>query len=256
MTSKEPDTGSLQLRNADQEGDGLAAIAALEELNRRRLYELVAGSHDDVGRDQAADRLGMSRELAAFHLDRLVQAGLLEASYRRLSGRTGPGAGRPAKVYRRARHDVSVSFPPRRYGEVADLFAAGLTELGREVGEEAVARALATPARARGRAVGEAAAEAIAEPIASSSRATRHDRLVDALRAVLQEAGYEPAEDASGAIALCNCPYRSVAEAHRDLTCGTNFAWAEGVVDGLGDAELSAEFVPGTERCCVRFAEG
>jgi predicted ArsR family transcriptional regulator len=250
----EPHTGSLQPRNADQERDGLAAIAALEEPNRRRLYDLVAGSHDDVGRDQAADRLGMSRELAAFHLDRLVQAGLLEASYRRLSGRTGPGAGRPAKVYRRAREDVAVSFPPRRYGEIADLFAEGLAELGREVGEDTVAQALAAPARARGRAVGEAAAEAVAEP-APSSQGSRHERLVDSLRAVLERAGYEPAEDASGAIALCNCPYRAVAQAHRDLTCGTNFAWAEGVLDGLGDAGLSAEFVPGTERCCVRFAE-
>jgi predicted ArsR family transcriptional regulator len=245
-----PATGSFQSHSIERSRDDLTAIAALEEPNRRRLYELVAGSRAAVGRDEAAHRLGMSREIAAFHLDRLVDAGLLEASYRRLSGRTGPGAGRPAKVYRRVQRDVSVTFPPRHYEAIADLFAEGLSALGQELGPDAVARALAAPARARGRMVGEAAAA-----VASEVGPADHEHRVSALRSVLDRAGYEPAADPSGAIELCNCPYRAVAQEHRDLTCGTNFAWAEGVLDGLGDAALAAEFVPGTERCCVRFAE-
>src|SRR5438874_1639871 len=105
------DRARLQAR--DQARD-LAALALLDEPTRRRLYEYVSGHSEPVGRDQAAAALGITRELAAFHLDRLVEAGLLDASYRRLSGRQGPGAGRPAKLYLRADRDLSVSFPERR----------------------------------------------------------------------------------------------------------------------------------------------
>src|SRR5438132_1715833 len=84
-------------------------VAALAEPVRRALYLYVAGQNDVVGRDQAASALGMSRRLAAFHLDRLVDAGLLEVSFRRLSGRTGPGAGRPSKLYRRSPHRIPLA---------------------------------------------------------------------------------------------------------------------------------------------------
>lgn len=272
MTSPEPDTTSLQARDTVHAVDDVLAIAALEEPNRRRLYDLVA-TEGEIGRDLAADRLGISRELAAFHLDRLVEAGLLEAGYRRLSGRTGPGAGRPAKVYRRAARDLAVSLPPRRYEALADLFAEGLAALEREVGTSTVEAAIAAPARARGRALGvEARRAAGARP--------GHPRLLESLRELLARQGYEPSVTradvadpgtadtsvagvavggvgvaGSATISLCNCPYRSMAEAHRDLTCGANVAWAEGVLDGLGDSELSAEYVPTPGRCCVRFAE-
>ena len=245
MSSNPPDTTALQTHD-DSGRDDLRAIAVLEEPNRRRLYELVAAAHADIGRDQAADRLGMSRELAAFHLDRLVDAGLLEVSYRRLSGRTGPGAGRPAKLYRRASRELSVSLPPRRYAAVADLFADGLTAIGEAVGPEAVADALAEPARRRGRAAGTEAR------VAAGARPS-HERLVTALRALLDESGYEPEFDGSGAVTLRNCPYRATSDAHRDLTCSANHAWAEGVADGLRDGQVGVAFTPGAEGCCVRF---
>lgn len=273
MTPPDPDTTPLQPRDTAhaidhvRTVDDVLAVAALEEPNRRRLYDLVVNAHDDVGRDLAAERLGMSRELAAFHLDRLVDVGLLEAGYRRLSGRTGPGAGRPAKVYRRAGRDLAVTLPPRRYEVLADLFAEGLAALEREVGTPTVEAALAGPARARGRAVGVAARRA-------AGARPGHPRLLESLRELLARQGYEPtvsvadpadpgaagsgASDeptGSATISLCNCPYRSLAEAHRDLTCGANVAWAEGVVDGLGDSDLTAEYVPTPGRCCVRFAE-
>src|SRR6476660_3406874 len=94
--------------------DDLHAIASLDEPARRALYEWVASSGRAVGRDEAAAAAGVSRALAAFHLDRLVKDGLLIPEYRRLSGRTGPGAGRPAKLYRRAPREVSVTLPARR----------------------------------------------------------------------------------------------------------------------------------------------
>ena len=249
MTATDPDTTALQAHRIDGDRDDLAAIAALDEPNRRRLYELVVGAHADVGRDQAAERLGISRELAAFHLDRLVAAGLLEVTYRRLSGRSGPGAGRPAKLYRRAERERSVSLPPRRYDAVADVLAEGLTELQESIGFEAVSAAVAGPARRRGRVAGVDARTA-------AGRRPTHERLKGALRALLAGRGYEPEVDEAGSVVLCNCPYRATSDAYRDLTCGANLAWAEGVVEGLGDPGLSAAFQPLPGRCCVRFAEG
>src|SRR4051794_4572067 len=101
----------------------LEAIALLDEPVRRRLYEWVVAQARAVGREEAARSVGVSRPLAAFHLDRLAEAGMLEASYLRLTGRTGPGAGRPARVYRRAARDIAISFPPRHYELAADMFA-------------------------------------------------------------------------------------------------------------------------------------
>jgi len=249
MAFDEAATASLQPHDSELGADDLTALATLEEPNRRRLYELVAGSHADVGRDEAADRLGISRELAAFHLDRLVDAGLLEAAYRRLSGRTGPGAGRPAKVYRRAARDFSVSFPTRRYADLADLLAQGLSNLARTVGPAVVADAIGEPARKRGRAEG-------AQARSGAGRRPTHERLRESLRALLGGRGYEPEVESDGAIVACNCPYRATSDAHRDVTCGANYAWAQGVVEGLGDERVTAEFAPAPDRCCVRFAEG
>src|SRR5215813_12899059 len=106
--------------------DRLAAIALLDDPVRRRLYDYVASGPGPVGRDAAADALGMPRSTAAFHLDRLAEAGLLSVEFRRLTGRSGPGAGRPAKLYSRAERDLEVSFPQRRYDLAADVLAAAI----------------------------------------------------------------------------------------------------------------------------------
>jgi predicted ArsR family transcriptional regulator len=112
--------------NDQPTSDPIAMVALLDGPTRRRLYAFVSSKPHAVGRDDAAAELNISRDLAAFHLDRLVQAGLLATEYRRRSGRTGPGAGRPAKLYRRTDREVAVSFPPRRYAEAADVFAESL----------------------------------------------------------------------------------------------------------------------------------
>jgi len=98
-------------------------VAVLSEPVRRALYAHVAEQPQPVGRDAAAVAVGVSRSLAAFHLDRLVDAGLLDVTYRRLSGRSGPGAGRPAKLYLRSSRQVELSLPARRYELAARLFA-------------------------------------------------------------------------------------------------------------------------------------
>lgn len=225
--------------------DPVAAVALLGEPNRRRLYELVMSSHEAVGRDDAASTLGMSRELAAFHLDRLVEGGLLEHEYRRRSQRRGPGAGRPAKLYRRAARELSLSLPARDYERAAHVFAEAL---GRLEGSTGLAM-VADVARSRGSEIGAMARKRAA--IRPSRR-----RLTAALLEVLDDAGYEPVRDAaSRSIQLTNCPYRSLTDSHRAVTCGMNTAWAEGLATALGGSAFTVEFQPTPDQCCVVLRE-
>src|SRR3954451_8500088 len=110
--------------------DQIHAIARLDDPVRRSLYDLVTSHSEAVGRDEAAAGAGVSRALAAFHLDRLVEDGLLTAEFRRRSGRTGPGAGRPAKLYRRAPGTIAVSLPARDYAFAAAVLADGAEREG------------------------------------------------------------------------------------------------------------------------------
>jgi len=215
----------------------------LAEPTRRGLYDLVVARREAMGRDEAAAALGVSRELAAFHLDRLVDAGLLSTEYRRLTGRTGPGAGRPAKLYRRAGGGVEFSLPQRHYERAAELMATALDRLGAATGLDAVARI----ARERGRALGAEAAER-PETTTPGVRGS-FGRLLDLLRG----AGYEPEVEPAGDVCLLNCPYDALVQEHRDLICGMNVAWAEGVVEGLGTSDVAAELSPEPGRCCVVF---
>ena len=218
----------------------VAAIALLDEPVRRSLYDWVATQGDAVGRDEAAHAAGVSRSLAAFHLDRLAAAGLLEVTYRRLSGRSGPGAGRPAKLYRRPAGDIAISLPDRRYATAARLFAAALENGAVELPPPA----LREVAQAEGRAIGADARST------DGPRAGRRRRRV-ALTRTLHERGYEPRALADGTITLANCPFDSLVAEHRDLVCGMNLAVAEGILGGLGDTGLRASLEPAPGRCCV-----
>jgi len=231
--------------------DPVRAIAVLGEPTRRRIYELVTSRRDPVGREEVAGALGIGRELAAFHLDRLAAAGLLETEYKRLTGRTGPGAGRPAKLYRRASRDVAVSLPARDYERVAEVFADAIERL--EANDREAAKAVEATiddvARIRGRQSGE-------ETRAKAGRRPGATKLRAGLLEALGAAGYEPRTDpVEGTIRLENCPFHALSAAHRDLTCGMNLAWANGVVEGLGDGHLRAELAPEPGYCCVTFSE-
>ena len=185
--------------------------------------------------------LGISRELAAFHLDRLVEVGLLQTEFRRRSGRTGPGAGRPAKFYRRADRDLEVALPPRDYDRAADLMAMALERLS----DAARPRSSPRWPGSRGRAS--------VRKVAHGRPAVERRRSLRGLIDVLGGPGYEPDVTTDGTVCLRNCPYKELAADHRDLTCGMNLAWAEGVVDGLGVRDVSAELDPEPGRCCVVF---
>jgi predicted ArsR family transcriptional regulator len=218
------------------------AVALLDEPVRRRLFEAVARSGHAVSRDDAAAAAGVSRALAAFHLDRLVAGGLLATEYRRLSGRAGPGAGRPAKLYRSASRDVAVSIPDRDYELPARLFAAALDAEPDGGPPGPVRRA----AHDLGQSVG-TAARSDAGPRPSSRR------LRAALLATLDARGYAPHETPDGQIRLGNCPFHGLVEEHRDLVCGMNLALAEGMLTGLRDPRLGARLDPQPGQCCVAF---
>ena len=89
----------------------ISGIAALDQPLRRDLDRLLAERDGWVTRDEASEALGVPRSVAAFHLDKLVDAGVVEVTFERTTGRTGPGAGRPAKLYRRSTQEVSASIP-------------------------------------------------------------------------------------------------------------------------------------------------
>lgn len=215
----------------------IAAIASLHDSTRRRLYRYVAERRGEVGRDEAARALRISRALAAFHLDKLVAQGLLEASYRRLTARRGPGAGRPAKLYRRSSHQISLALPARRYELAAGVLLRALAALG----TSAARRALERGARAQGRALG---ARGRAPDRAPAAR-----RLAAAL-AVLDECGYEPRR-VGDQVKLGNCPFRALAERSNSLVCGMNLALVRGVMAGVRAPGVRAELQPAPGSCCV-----
>ena len=217
--------------------DGISAIAALDEPTRRRLYKHVVRQSEPVGRDEAAGALGLPRTTAAFHLDRLVEEGLLEVVYERRSGRTGPGAGRPAKLYRRSADDVTVSLPERRYDLAGRLLAAAVEESGRAA--EPVQAILYRYAYRLGQQLANGASIDIADA---------RDIAVQ----ILEKQGYEPhAED--GAVTLTNCPFHALAREHTDLVCGMNLRLIEGLLDGLGTTQLTTHMRPSAGCCCVHL---
>ena len=221
--------------------DSIAQVAVLADPVRRRVYEAVTASAP-ADRDAVAAAAGISRSLAAFHLDRLVDAELLVASFQRRGGRSGPGAGRPAKFYARPEAGtVAVSLPVRRYGLAAGVFARGI--------ERTAGGRAATLAAAREAGAGLAAA------IASRDRRSAA-RARDAVVRVLDEHGFEPRTAPDGTVDLGNCPFRDLTEEHRDLTCGANLALLSGVVDGVPAAGLTAERRDPPEPCCVMLRTG
>jgi predicted ArsR family transcriptional regulator len=221
----------------------IAGIASLAEPQRRALYRLIARHSEPVSKDQAAAALGVARSVAAFHLDRLVDEGLLVAEYRRLTGRQGPGAGRPAKLYRRAERGVAVSVPPRSYDLAALLLARAVDEATRS--DEPVAPIVARVAAQHGRRLGQRARQ-LASP-RPSQRA-----LGDAALAVLEEEGYEPRPD-GGEVVLANCPFHALVEEQRDLVCNLNYHLLDGLADAVGGGAIEARLAPADGVCCVRI---
>ncbi len=224
---------------------GVASIAALAEPLRRALYRFVVAQADPVSRDQAAAGTGLARHAAKFHLDKLVEDGLLDFEFRRPPGRRGPGAGRPAKVYRRSQGEVSVSLPPRRYDVVGRLLAAAVTQMEHDgvSPSEAVHRAVDD----EGRSLGEKALE-WAGP--RGGRAAQRDAAIR----LLENCGYEPRGGPDG-VTLANCPFHALAQEYRELVCGMNLDLIGRMFGALGKARLEARLDPAPGQCCVKIQD-
>jgi len=223
----------MNMPKAEPRGD-LGPLSLLDEPARRRLYDWVVAQARPVGREEAAKALKITRPLAAFHLDRLAEGGLLETGYRRLTGKVGPGAGRPARVYWRAAREFSVSLPARRYERAADLFASALESLP----GDSAPPTLRDAARDLGRSLG---------------RDSRRKSATGRLTAALEAGGYEPVTDQMGTIRLRNCPFDALVESHRTLVCGTNLAMAEGIASGSDVTGVRPVLDPQPGFCCVAF---
>ena len=210
----------------------LAAIGLLQDPVRRALYGHVVAAGGEVSRNQAAEAAGVARSLAAFHLDKLVEAGLLEATFRRLGDRRGPGAGRPAKLYRRAPGQVAATLPPRTYEAAAHLLAETVEEAGADLELQAAAR------RAGARTGRQIATERAGPDPAP------------AVERVLAARGYEPYRDGD-ALRLRNCPFANLSAEFPVLVCAMNLCLIEGLLDGLGQDPGRAVMDPAPDRCCV-----
>lgn len=211
----------------------ITKLGALADPMRRALYRFVAEQPGAVSRDQAAEGVEVPRHTAKFHLDRLVEEGLLVTEFRRLTGRSGPGAGRPAKLYRRSRKEVTVSVPSRRY------------DLAGQVLADAVERALdGTPMEQALLAAADNAARIVVDAAPGAGA-----------RDLLESYGYEPREDEGGGpgLRLSNCPYDRLAADHRGLVCPMNHEFVAAVLRHAGSADLSTEAVEPGAGCCVRI---
>jgi predicted ArsR family transcriptional regulator len=214
------------------------SVAALAEPTRRQLYRLVADSGEALSREQAAEQAGIAVHTAKFHLDKLVEEGLLEVEFHKLSGRTGPGSGRPTKHYRRADREIAVALPPRHYDLLSRILANAIVEASSS-GEPA-ASAASRVAYSEGRSLG------------SSHRGSAPGTEADFVRALV-DGGYEPHLD-EGRIVLRNCPFHRAAAEQTDFVCGLNLDYVTGVRDALDCARATPSLDPHEGRCCVLLA--
>jgi predicted ArsR family transcriptional regulator len=219
----------------------VTGIGVLADPVRRQLYRFVCSQDQPVSRDQAAQAVGVARHKAKFHLDRLEAEGLLEADYVRMTGRAGPGAGRPAKRYRRGRSEFAVALPARDYELAGHIMADAITNSART--GTPIFEALSTAAAVHGATIAAAAAD----------RPSSVDAALDVAVRILTEHAYEPRR-IDRAVVMANCPFDTLAVAHTELVCRLNHSLLTGFVASVAPDLLDARLEPSENRCCVTLA--
>src|SRR5579884_1175236 len=226
-------------------------VEALAEPTRRAVFAAVRAARRPVTRDEVAAEVGLQRTLAAFHLDRLAEAGLVEVSYARPPGRTGRGAGRPAKRYDASDVTVAFSLPGRQHELVGQLLARAVAEQPRRADHRAAELAEAEGERLAGLARNDQAGEKRTSRPGSRPRRMNPDATLVAADAVLRELGYEPHQEGSS-LRLRNCPFHGVMEAAPQLVCTMNHRLVSGLLAGLGgSSQVTASLHPSPGECCV-----
>ncbi|MDD0858862.1 ArsR family transcriptional regulator [Arthrobacter alpinus] len=212
------------------EGQCLSALASLGDPVRKRLFELVRDSGNALSRDDCAAELGLPKSTIRAHLDRLVDEHLLLVEFRKIGARTGPGSGRPTKLYATARREVSASVPPRHYDLAASLLAAGVQhsiDTGAGIEES-----LAKVAREEGLRMGQVAGD---------------------IHTLLAETGYSPEPDGDGGTIMANCPFHRLSQDHQGVVCALNGSLLGGALEGCGDDRHVLAPDQEISHCCARL---
>ncbi|MEQ0564826.1 helix-turn-helix domain-containing protein [Amycolatopsis sp. NEAU-NG30] len=220
------------------DAEPISALAALDDPLRRGMYTHIRQARRPVTRDEAAEAVGISRKLAAFHLDKLVAAGLLHTRYEFVGGVRK--VGRAPKVYEPSDLEVRVSIPPRRPDVLAEILLDAVLEEG---SSEAALRA----AHRRGEALG-AASRAQARPGRLGA-----ERALTLASAVVEQHGFEPDRETPTCLRLRNCPFHPLAARAPELVCGLNRAFLGGVLAGLQASTVEAVLEPRAGECCVEL---
>jgi predicted ArsR family transcriptional regulator len=217
----------------------IRAVAALDDELRRGMYLFIRQARRPVTRDEAAASVGISRKLAAFHLDKLVDAGLLRAHYQ-----PAGGVGRAPKVYQPVDTDIRVSIPQRQHDVLADILLDAVLDEGTgETARDAAVRV----ARDHGTALGAAERE--------QTRPGRlgPERALTLVSRVAERCGFEPDRETPTSVRLRNCPFHPLTARAPELVCGINHAFLAGVVDGLAASAVRAVLEPRAGECCVEL---
>ncbi|POH58413.1 helix-turn-helix transcriptional regulator [Arthrobacter glacialis] len=213
--------------NADQ---SLRAVASLGDPVRKRLFQLVRDSAHALSRDDCAATLGLPRSTIRAHLDRLVEEKLLVVQFRKIGERTGPGSGRPTKLYTADQREVSASVPPRHYDLAAGLLASAV-QRSIDNGSD-IAQSLAQVAFEEGHRRGAAAGN---------------------IHRLLAETGYSPEPDGVGGTIMRNCPFDRLAKDHNQVVCSLNGALLGGALAGCADADHDLAPDAEVSHCCARL---
>lgn len=207
------------------------------------MYRFIRSRGRPVSRDEAAAEVGISRKLAAFHLDKLVERGLLTAHYARVGGRTGTGAGRSSKLYEPSDLEIDVSIPGRRYDLVGEILVAAVEDESGASPRESARKW----ARTNGHRIGEEVRQEM------RLRPAGAERTLTVAQEVLERYGYEPYRTDDGAVGLRNCPFHALSQRAPDLVCGLNREFIDGLLRGLGNENVEASLEPTPGQCCVKL---
>jgi predicted ArsR family transcriptional regulator len=219
----------------------IRAVAVLDDELRRGMYNFIRAARRPVTRDEAAAAVGISRKLAAFHLDKLVDAGVLRAGVQATRK-----VGRAPKVYEPVEADIRISIPPRHHDLLADiLLDAVLTDTDTEGGtaRDAALRV----ARDRGQEVGATEREQARPGRLGAERA------LTLATTALQRHGFEPDRTSPTCVRLRTCPFHPLAAKAPEMVCGINHAYLTGVLDGLDTTTVQAVLDPQAGECCVEL---
>lgn len=226
--NESPDPARTLPDPAHASPDPVTVVGVLDDPTRRALYDLVVDAGTPITRDVAATGLGIPRSTATFHLERLTEVGLLRVTFAKLTGRTGPGSGRPAKLYAPASDEIAVSVPPRHYDLAARVLAQAVEHSARD-----------------GRPVERALAEAAAEAGRDLARGS------SGLMEVLQRNDFRPQFAGADRVVLANCPFHRLVVDHPETVCTLNLHLLRGAAAACGESEIDVTLDPAPGRCCV-----